>query len=112
LIESWRVASQLRAVPHVICVHACASAPLRAREATPQQMSPEPARAASRDIDWKVLGFTPLREAAKRWIQGPGEVRQSYDLVLNTAAMSVTVTKDRRRPFAASAGLAKAIGRF
>lgn len=90
LIESWRVARPLRAVPHVICVHACASTPLRARVATLEQMSPEPARGPSRAIDWKVLGFTPLREAAKRWIQGPGEVRQSYDLVLNTAAMSVT----------------------
>jgi len=88
LIESWRVASPLRAVPHVICVHACASAPPRAPVTTEQQTSPAPA--PCRITDWKDLGFAPLIEAAKRWKQGPGEACQSYDLVLNTTAMSVT----------------------
>jgi hypothetical protein len=40
--------------------------------------------------DRKASGFAPLRQAANVWNKGPGEVRQAYDLVLNTAAMSVT----------------------
>lgn len=83
LIESWRVASPLRAVPHVICVHACASAPPGAAVTTVQQTSPQPARVPH-------IGVAPLRQAAKAWNQGPAEVRQAYDLVLNTAAISVT----------------------
>ena len=90
LIESWRVASPLRAVPHVICVHARAFAQAGAPVTTEQQPSPEPARAPHLGVDRKALGFAPLGEAAKSWHQGPGEVRQAYDLVLNTAAISVT----------------------
>ena len=90
LIESWRVASPLRAVPRVICVHACASAPPGAPVTTVQQTSPQPARAPHLGVDRKASGFAPLRQDAKVWNQGPGEVRQAYDLVLNTAAMSVT----------------------
>jgi hypothetical protein len=73
LIESWRVASPLRAVPHVICVHACASAAPHAPVTSAPHFG----------VGRKALGFAPL-------IQGPGEVRQAYDLVLNTAAISVT----------------------
>ena len=57
---------------------------------TEQQRSPQPARAPHLGVGRKALGLAPLGEAAKSWHQGPGEVRQAYDLVLNTAAISVT----------------------
>ena len=89
LIESWRVAGPLRAAQHVICVHACASAPPRTPVTAVHQTSPQPARTSHLGVG-RILGFAPLRQAAKSWHHGPGEVRQAYDLVLNTAAMSVT----------------------
>ena len=64
LIESWRVASPLRAVPHVICVHACASAPPGAPVTTVQQTSPQPARAAH-------LGATGKLRDSHRYVKPP-----------------------------------------
>jgi hypothetical protein len=64
LIESWRVASPLRAVPRVICVHACASAPPGAPVTTVQQTSPQPARAPH-------LGATGKLRDSHRYVKPP-----------------------------------------
>jgi len=64
LIESWRVASPLRAVPRVICVHACASAPPGAPVTTVQQTSPQPARAPH-------LGATGKLRGSHRYVKPP-----------------------------------------